>query len=107
MIPAGNLQHLITIERAQRMKTGAAGTVATAWTAHATTRAELVEQIASDEQKPSGASVRERLTFRLRFLAITPADRLRFRDRQFGILQVKELGRRQGLEIVCEALASP
>ena len=107
MIPAGKLQHLVTIERAQRLKTGAAGSVATVWTAHASTRAELVEQVASDEQKPSGASVRERLTFRLRFLAITPADRLRFRDRQFGIVQVRELGRRQGLEIVCEALASP
>jgi head-tail adaptor len=107
MIPAGKLQHFVTIERAQRLKTGTAGTVSTVWTAHATARAELVEQVATDEQKPSGTSVRERLTFRLRYLAITPADRLRFRDRQFGIVQVRELGRRQGLEIVCEAQPSP
>lgn len=107
MIPAGKLQHFVTIERPQRLKTSAAGTVSTVWTAHATARAELVEHVAADERKASGPSVRERLTFRLRYLAITPADRLRFNNKAFGIVLVRELGRRQGLEIVCEAQPSP
>lgn len=104
MIPAGKLQRSITIERAHTV-TNDAGTRSTVWTSHATTRAELVEHAASDEQRPSGAAIKERLTFRLRYLAgVTPADRLRFRGRQFGIVVVKELGRREEMEIVCEAI---
>jgi head-tail adaptor len=102
IIRAGKLDRTITVERRHDI-ISAAGSMTPVWTAHATVRAEIVEPEIVETANQDGTAEAETLTFRLRFLAITPADRVRFDDRIFDIIGVKELGRRRGSELRCKS----
>lgn len=99
MIPAGNLTQFIRIERAHRV-VGEAGAVSNVWTAVASVRAELVQDITAETASQKGTTATRSVHFRLRFLGgIATADRIVWNDRAYQITEITELGRRAGLEI--------
>ena len=105
MIDAGKMDRRITIERRHDV-VGAAGTVSTVWTAHATVWAERIDPVASEAAGAGGMIETDKASFRLRHLNITPADRILFEGRTLNIKTVKEIGRRVSLEIDCESEAA-
>jgi SPP1 family predicted phage head-tail adaptor len=96
---AGKLDKTITIERATEM-VDANGVFQSAWATVATVRAQLIEASSEEFFRDQGAAAETVAVFRLWFLdGITVADRVRYAGRVYNIKQVKELGRRQGLEL--------
>ena len=103
MIAAGDLTERITFERANSI-VGPGGKVTTVWTAIATVWAQELDPIAAETADANGVLETGRITYRARYLDITPADRVRHGDSIFNIVSVKKLGRRTGIEIQCEAI---
>ncbi|MYZ46458.1 head-tail adaptor protein [Propylenella binzhouense] len=91
MIRAGKLDRLVIIERATVAIDGY-GREASTWTTIATLRAEIVDGATADDGE-------SRTTFRTRFASIVPTDRLIYAGEARNIVEVRELGRRRGLEI--------
>ena len=103
MIAAGDLTERITFERANSI-VGPAGKVTTVWTAIATVWAQELDPSMGEKADGNGVLEIGRVTFRARYLPITPADRLRHGSDLFNIVSVKKLGRRTGIEVRCEAI---
>ncbi|AMM83148.1 head-tail adaptor protein [Martelella sp. AD-3] len=73
-----------------------------AWTEIDTVAAERIEGSTTAMLKDFGASDETVIVFRLRFLdGLTNADRLIHDGLIFKINQIKEIGRRKGLELRC------
>ncbi|WP_333822429.1 phage head closure protein [Pinisolibacter sp.] len=103
MIRAGSLDRTIVIERVTTSVT-TEGTPSEVWAPVATMRAQLVKRSADDTSHDTGAVTVTTVTFRTRFLdGVTPADRVTYAGRAFGIAEVVELGRREGLDLRCVA----
>jgi SPP1 family predicted phage head-tail adaptor len=79
------------------------------WSALATMRAQLVEASADEFMRQGLGQLTERtVLFRTRFLeGVTTVDRVTYDGRIYTISGVKELGRRNGLEIRARALGAP
>jgi len=98
---AGALDRVITVERSTETVNDL-GQVVTAWTELATLRAQLVQATTAEFIRGFGASSETAIVFRTRFLAgVTLADRVSYDGATFNIVEVKELGRREGLELRC------
>lgn len=95
---AGNLDRTITIQRFTS-EPNDYGTPVETWTTVATLRAQLIQ--ASTEEFIRGGAVDETvIVFRTRWLAgVTTADRIQYEGEDFNLKEVKELGRRKGLEL--------
>ncbi len=107
MIRAGRLDREITIQRALEV-VDYFGVPRHAWTAVATLRAERVEAAAVEENRAHGASSERTITFRTRYhLGISLADRVLFEGEAYDIKEVRELGRRRGLELKVLARGTP
>jgi head-tail adaptor len=92
---AGKLDREILIERLTKT-IDAYGTPVETWATFATLRAELTEE-----------SVTE-FIFKTRFIdGITVLDRVNYADTPHNIKELKETGRRRGLEIHTVAMATP
>lgn len=103
---AGNLDKVITIERAVTTLDGLRAPVEV-WTALATVRAQVIQSSTEEFIRSRGASSETVVIFRTRYLAgVTLADRIVFEGAAFNIKEAKELGRRRGLELRAERLAS-
>lgn len=101
---SGKLRRVIAIQRMSNT-VNEAGTPVETWTDHASLRAEVIEQSASEFINAQGANDLEAIVFRTRFLAgITSADRVRFRGEDFNIKGVSEVENGRGLEIRCQRL---
>ncbi|NTH50934.1 phage head closure protein [Agrobacterium rhizogenes] len=101
---SGKLDRTITI---QRYTSGVDdyGTPVMAWTDLANLRAQIV-QASTDEFIRNGAVDETVIIFRTRYLAgVTNADRISYGDGVLNLKEVKEIGRRQGLELRCTRLA--
>lgn len=99
---AGNLDRVITIERATET-IDQNGTPQNAWALLATMRAERIESSTDEFIRGYGASPESVVIFRTRFLeGVTVADRVSYEGQALNIKQVKELGRRHGLELRLE-----
>lgn len=102
MISAGRLDRTIQIERPTR-SVGVAGSETLAWTPVATVRAELIQSEISETLAAQGTTPKAALAFRIRYLAgVTPDDRVIYEGRAYNLRTVKEIGRRRGLELICE-----
>lgn len=103
MIRAGKLEHLIAVERVSAV-TGASGIVTETWTPIATRLAEIVDAATEEHVRGErGVSTESKIAFRLYYVeGVTPADRVVFDGQAFDIKVIKEIGRRQGLELTCE-----
>lgn len=99
---AGRLDRKITVQRLAEA-VSVAGTVTRSWTTLATVRAELLQDVATEAQAASGEAETIKLGFRIRYLpGITTADRVTYGGANFDLVELKEIGRRRGLELRCE-----
>ncbi|MEQ1950559.1 phage head closure protein [Mesorhizobium sp. CN2-181] len=98
---AGRLDRAIAVERASSVVNEYGATVAH-WGPVATLRAQLIEATTDEFQRAYGASSETATVFRTRWLdGVTVADRVAYQGSHLGIVQVKEIGRRRGLELRC------
>lgn len=103
---AGSLDRTITVQRLAETRDEYGGT-STGWTDVATVRAQLIEQATSDFMQGAGEEARRIAVFRCRWIAgLTNADRVMFEGLAYDVEQVKEIGRRRGVELRCRAAAS-
>jgi SPP1 family predicted phage head-tail adaptor len=101
---AGKLDRTISIDRYSAGVPDDFGTVIADWTPLATVRAQLVQASTEEFLSAQGANAETAVIFRTRWIAgLTTADRVRYDGRSFNIRETKELGRRRGLELRCEA----
>ena len=103
---AGNLDRVIVIERCTA-GVDEYGTVTDAWVVFATMRAQVLQYSTDDRDTAHGSSTERTVTFRMRWLdGLTLADRASYEGQPFSIKQVKEIGRRVGLDLICERVGS-
>lgn len=101
---AGRLDRSITIQRST-YEVNEYGSPIYSWTDVATLRAQLLEGRTEEYlANGGGADDKTLAVFRTRFLAgVTNADRVSYGGNVFNIREVKEIGRRKGLELRAEA----
>ena len=100
MIRAGSLDRSITIERGTTA-IGADGTPTTTWATIAVLRAQLVANTADDTAHESGAVTTTTRTFRTRWADVLVGDRVVYAGNTFEVVEVVEIGRREGLDLRC------
>jgi len=100
---AGKLEKTITIERVTTTVDDY-GTPIEGWATFATVRTQVIQSSTEEFMKGWGASTEAATVFRIRHLdGITPADRVLYQGRAFDLKEIKELGRREGLDLRCVA----
>jgi hypothetical protein len=73
-------------------------------------QAEVIEPRMTFEQLESGIKNQQQVTFRVRYITgLLPDDLIIYNEREFTIVQILEIGRRRGLEILTKGgdLARP
>ncbi|QND20397.1 phage head closure protein [Rhizobium leguminosarum bv. viciae] len=104
MLNIGNMARRITIER-ETENTKPSGDVTKAWAPVATVWAEVLQQTASEFFTGYGEAETGTVIFRVRYRpGITSADRVTYNGQPYGLKEIKELGRRDALELRGEAL---
>lgn len=100
---AGLLTKTITIERAT-VTVDDYGTPANSWATLATVRAQVLQQSTEDFMRNFGASTEAAIVFRIRWAdGIAPGDRVTHDGQSYTLKEVKELGRREGMDLRCLA----
>ena len=97
---AGNLDRTIVIESYVSQGQDETGQEIDGWTTLATMRAQIV-QASTDEYFAAGGITSDLNTiFRTRYVAgVTSQSRILFESRYYNIGEIKEIGRRRGLEL--------
>lgn len=104
MLNIGNLDRRIIIERETEI-VSPSGDVRKVWTPVATVWAEILQQTASEFFTGYGEAETGTVIFRVRYRpGMTTADRVTYDGTGYGIKEIKELGRRDALELRGEAL---
>lgn len=103
---AGQLDRTITLQ-AFGNTVDPYGTPVETWTDFATVRAQIVQASTEEYLRGYGETDSLAVIFRIRFLAgVTTDHRVQHDGRNLNIREVKELGRRRGLELRCEEVRS-
>jgi SPP1 family predicted phage head-tail adaptor len=98
---AGNLDRTIVIQ-AYSSTIDEYGTPVEAWTDLATMRAQIVQASTDEFVRNYGEGAESVIVFRTRWLdGVTAEHRVTYEDAGFNIKEVKEIGRRRGLELRC------
>jgi SPP1 family predicted phage head-tail adaptor len=98
---SGKLDRTIIIERRSEALDDY-GTPTETWTTVATVRAQLVQSSTREFLAAYGSDTEPAFIFRTRFVAnVTTADRVSYAGEALNIVELKEIGRRRGLEIRC------
>lgn len=101
---AGNLDREISIETYSSSGQDEYGTPQETWTPLGTVRAQIVQSSTDEYFRASGEGATVTTVFRTRYIAgVTNQSRILFEGRTFDIEEVKELGRRRGLELRAKA----
>lgn len=80
------------------------GTVTEGWTDIATARAQLLQQSTEEFLKSTGSTTETAVIFRIRWRANLSTDqRVSYNGQAFDLKEIKELGRRDGLDLRCVA----
>ena len=96
---AGKLDRSITLQRFFSA-TDDYGTPSATWSDLATLRAQVIQAATEEFMKAPGTTDETAIVFRTRYLAgVTTADRIAYAGALFNVKEVKEIGRRKGLEI--------
>ncbi len=105
MIRAGDLDRRVTIQRCQRAQIAGSGETISVWS-DIVTVAATVRQANGREFLAGSAIVGEqRAVFVVRFRAdVSQLDRIAYGGRTFDIDDIREIGRREGLEIHAKAV---
>ncbi len=100
---AGKLDRSITIQR-ETSTVNDYGTPVKVWSDIATLRAEIVQASTEEFIRGWGASDETVIIFRTRYLSgVTLADRIVYGGAAHNLKEIKEIGRRRGLELRCVA----
>ncbi|MBY2941410.1 phage head closure protein [Rhizobium leguminosarum] len=106
MLNIGKMDRRITIER-ETETVKPSGSVVKTWVPVATVWAEVLQQTASEFFTGYGEAETGTVIFRVRYRpGITSADRVTYDSTAYGLKEIKELGRREALELRGEALKS-
>lgn len=96
---AGSLDRVIIVQRATETR-DALGQVTQAWAPIATLRAAVIQASTAAYLKGAGLEAEGAVVFRVRWLdGLTVHDRILYQGVAHDIRELKELGRREGLEI--------
>lgn len=102
---AGKLDRTVTVQRFTSTVDDY-GTPKSTWADVATMRAQVLQANTEEFIRGYGASDKSVVIFRIRHLdGITNADRVAHNGSHLNIKEIKEIGRRKGLELRCEALS--
>lgn len=100
---AGKLDKTIKIQR-RGETVDEYGTVGEGWTDLATVRAQVITSSTEEFLQSAGTTGQTAMVFRIRHReGILLTDRVTHRGQAFDIKEVKELGRRDGLDLRCVA----
>lgn len=100
---AGKLDRIIEVLRLSRTVDDY-GTETEAWTAVATVRAQLVQSSTEEFMNSFGSSAETAAVFRIRYRDdLLTSDRVTYRGQAYDVKEIKELGRREGLDLRCVA----
>ena len=100
---AGKLDKSITIERFASTIDDF-GTETEAWATVATMRAQVIQSSTEEFLKAFGTTPERAIVFRIRHRdGLALADRVVYAGRAYDFKEIKELGRREGLELRCVA----
>ncbi|TAU48174.1 head-tail adaptor protein [Rhizobium ruizarguesonis] len=104
MLNIGNMDRRITIERLTKTRKPSGDTFET-WAPLATVWGEVLQQTASEFFTGYGEAETGSVIFRVRYRpGITTKDRVTYGGQPYGLKEIKELGRRDALELRGEAL---
>lgn len=96
---AGSLDLSISIQRATEIRDDL-GVITSTWATVAVVRASLIQASTNEFLQGAGLQGETAAVFRLRYLdGVTVRDRVLYAGVAHDIKEVKELGRRQGLEL--------
>ncbi|RAI43985.1 phage head closure protein [Rhodoplanes roseus] len=99
---AGTLDRTITVEGVTTAPSST-GAVAETWSTFATLRAQMVQASTEEFQRAYGASTETAIVFRTRYVeGVTLAHRVVYGGEVHNMKEIKEIGRRRGLELRCE-----
>lgn len=102
---AGKLDRSITVQ-SFTSTVNDYGTPIETWTDVATVRAQII-QSSTEEFLTSGATDETVIIFRTRYFgAVAPKSRILFEGEEYNVREVKEIGRRKGLDLRCERKVS-
>lgn len=102
---AGNLDRTITLDAFAPGPPDDYGSGSPVWSAFKTVRAQLVTMSTEEYLRAYGETAETAIVFRIRFTeGVTTEHRVGYDGRNFNIREVKEIGRRKGLELRCEEL---
>jgi SPP1 family predicted phage head-tail adaptor len=100
---AGKLDRTIEIQRLSRTVDDY-GTETERWAPVASVRAQLVQSSTEEFMRSFGSSSEAATIFRIRYRGdLLTSDRVTYRGQAYDVKEIKELGRREGLDIRCVA----
>lgn len=103
---AGKLDKTISIER-HAVTVDDYGTESEGWSVITTVRAQLVQSTTEEFMRSFGSSGETAVIFRIRHRdGLKVADRVTAQEQAYDVKEIKELGRREGLELRCLAVGS-
>jgi head-tail adaptor len=103
---AGNLDREIAIDAWAAGEPNEYGTVTEGWTPFATVRAQLVQASTDEFLTGHGEADKRVVIFRIRWLeGVTTTHRVNHGSQNLNIREIKEIGRRKGMELRCEVIA--
>ncbi len=104
---AGHLDREITIQTFNAEGADEYGTPAEAWTDLAAMRAQLIQANTDEYLRAYGEGAATAVIFRTRWLdGVTTEHRVVYDGRNLNIREIREIGRRNGLELRCEEVRS-
>jgi SPP1 family predicted phage head-tail adaptor len=102
---AGALDRTITIREEGLIDDGYGGTIPGGWQDLATVAAHVKQQTGREFIQAQQVTAERRVVFTIRFRAgITTAMQIRYDGTEFNIREVREIGRRQWLELHTESV---
>lgn len=100
---AGKLDKSISIDRLSRTVNDY-GTEVEAWAPVATVRAQLVQASTEEFMRSAGSISETAVVFRVRYREdLATSDRVTHQGQAYDVKEIKELGRRAGLDLRCVA----
>lgn len=104
---AGNLDREIKIQTYSATGVDDYGAPLEAWADLATLRAQIVQASTEEFIRGYGEASETTIIFRTHYLeGVTTIHRVEYESEHFNILEVKEFGRRKGLELRCQKAGS-
>lgn len=106
MMRAGKLDRTVEIQR-HTVAVDDYGTQTEGWATVATVRAQVLQSTTEEFLRSFGTTSDIAIIFRIRHVdGLTPTDRVLFAGQAYDLKEVKELGRREGLDLRCALVGS-